>query len=260
MSPGTADANPLRIAVEDTGPGLSANEIASLFQPFHRLANVHSSDEEGTGLGLFISRDIIQTLGGQLLVDSQWGKGSCFFILLPLRVPEKVVLSELDFCSDFDESTEVSGMTSPDSEAPRLAGLRLLLAEDYTSLRHCLQEILEIHGATVFAAASGEEALSLMASSPIEMVLMDMSMPGIGGLEAARRIRRDHRPDHRHDHLPIIGMTGDVFLESENALLEAGINRVLIKPVDTEELLDTLSHFRPRPPSPGPTLSRTPPA
>jgi CheY-like chemotaxis protein len=55
-------------------------------------------------------------------------------------------------------------------------------------------------------------------------------------------------------------MTGDVFLESENALLEAGINRVLIKPVDTEELLDTLSHFRPRPPSPEPTLSRTPPA
>jgi CheY-like chemotaxis protein len=260
MSPGTADANPLRIAVEDTGPGLSANEIASLFQPFHRLANVHSSDEEGTGLGLFISRDIIQTLGGQLLVDSQWGRGSCFFILLPLRVPEKVVLSELDFSSDFDESTEVSGMTSPDSEAPRLAGLRLLLAEDYTSLRHCLQEILEIHGATVFAAASGEEALSLMASSPIEMVLMDMSMPGIGGLEAARRIRRDHRPDHRYDQLPIIGMTGDVFLESENALLEAGINRVLIKPVDTEELLDTLSHFRPRPPSPEPTLSRTPPA
>ena len=260
MSPGTADANPLRIAVEDTGPGLSANEIASLFQPFHRLANVHSSDEEGTGLGLFISRDIIQTLGGQLLVDSQWGRGSCFFILLPLRVPEKVVLSELDFCPDFDESTEVSGMTSPDSEAPRLAGLRLLLAEDYTSLRHCLQEILEIHGATVFAAASGEEALSLMASSPIEMVLMDMTMPGIGGLEAARRIRRDHRPDHRYDQLPIIGMTGDVFLESENALLEAGINRVLIKPVDTEELLDTLSHFRPRPPSPEPTLSRTPPA
>jgi signal transduction histidine kinase/ActR/RegA family two-component response regulator len=259
IPPGIADANPLRIAVEDTGPGLSANEIASLFRPFHRLDNDHTSDEEGTGLGLFISRDIVQNLGGQLMVDSQRGRGSCFFILLPLRLPAKVVSADSGLCSDFDEPTQVYGISSADSEAPRLKGLRLLLAEDYQGLRQCLQEILEIHGATVFAAASGEEALALMAIYPIDMVLMDMNMPGIGGLEAARRIRRDHRPDHRYDQLPIIAMTGDVFLESENALLQAGINRVLIKPVDTEDLLDTLSHFRPRTLSPGPTLPQTPP-
>jgi signal transduction histidine kinase/ActR/RegA family two-component response regulator len=259
VSPGTADANTLRIAVEDTGPGLDAKEIASLFRPFHRLDNVHTSDEEGTGLGLFISREIVQTLGGQLLVDSQRGLGSCFFILLPLRVPEKEVLAESGFYSDFDGPTPVGGMSSPDPKVPRLAGLRLLLAEDYPSLRHCLQEILEIHGATVFAACSGEEALALMAIHPIDMVLMDMTMPGIGGLETARRIRRQHRPDHRHNQIPIIGMTGDVFLESDKALLEVGINLLLIKPVDSEDLLDTLSHFRPRPPVPGPTLPWTPP-
>jgi len=247
VPPGTADANTLRIAVEDTGPGLDANECANLFLPFHRLDNVHTSAEEGTGLGLFISRDIVQSLGGQLLVDSQKGRGSCFFILLPLRLPEKQV------------APQVWGTFSPDPEAPSLAGLRLLLAEDYHSLRHCLQEILEIHGVTVFAAASGEEALALMAIHPIEMVLMDMTMPGMGGLETAKRIRQDHRPDHRYNQLPIIGMTGDVFLESERAFLEAGINFLLIKPVDTEELLDTLSHFRSRPPDPGPTLARTPP-
>ena len=244
---GTADANTLRIAVEDTGPGLGANDCVSIFLPFHRLDNVHTSDEEGTGLGLFISRDIVQSLGGQLLVDSQKGRGSCFFILLPLRLPEKQV------------APQVWGSFSPDPEAPSLAGLRLLLAEDYHSLRHCLQEILEIHGVTVFAAASGEEALALMAIHPIEMVLMDMTMPGMGGLETAKRIRQDHRPDHRYNQLPIIGMTGDVFLESERAFLEAGINFLLIKPVDTEELLDTLSHFRSRPPDRGPTLARTPP-
>jgi signal transduction histidine kinase/ActR/RegA family two-component response regulator len=244
---GTADANTLRIAVEDTGPGLGAKECVSIFLAFHRLDNVNTSDEEGTGLGLFISRDIVQSLGGQLLVDSQKGRGSCFFILLPLRLPEKQV------------SPQVWGTFSPDPEAPSLAGLRLLLAEDYHSLRHCLQEILEIHGVTVFAAASGEEALALMAIHPIEMVLMDMTMPGMGGLETAKRIRQDHRPDHRYNQLPIIGMTGDVFLESERAFLEAGINFLLIKPVDTEELLDTLSHFRSRPPDPGPTLARTPP-
>jgi two-component system sensor histidine kinase BarA len=133
------------------------------------------------------------------------------------------------------------------------------LAEDYHSLRHCLQEILESHGATVFAAASGEEALALMAIHPVEMVLMDMTMPGMGGLETAKRIRQDHRPDHRHNQLPIICMTGDVFLESDRAFLEAGINFLLIKPVDTEELLDTLSHFRHRPPDPRPILTRTPP-
>lgn len=260
MPPGTADANPLRIAVEDTGPGLSAKEIASLFRPFQRLANDHTRDQDGTGLGLFISREIVKTLGGQLLVDSQRGRGSCFFILLPLLLPEKMVLSESEFRSDCEDQTQISGMSSPDSESPRLAGLRLLLVEDYQSLRYCLQEILEIHGATVFAAASGEEAIELMAIHPIDLVLMDMTMPGIGGLETARRIRRDHRPDHRYDQLPIIGMTGDVFLESQNALLEAGINRILTKPVDTEDLLDTIRHFRPRPLPPGPTLPRTPPA
>jgi signal transduction histidine kinase/ActR/RegA family two-component response regulator len=259
VPPGAADAKTLRIAVEDTGPGLDANEIASLFRPFRRLDNVHNSEEEGTGLGLFISRDIVQTLGGQLLVDSQRGRGSCFFILLPLRVPENVVLAQSGFNSDFDVPTQVCAISSPDQQVPRLAGLRLLLAEDYPSLRHCLQEILEIHGATVFAAASGEEALALMAINPIEMVLMDMTMPGISGLETARRIRQDHRPDHRYNQLPIIGMTGDVFLESEKAFLEAGINFLLIKPVDTEELLDTLSHFRHRHLAPGPTLPRTPP-
>ena len=260
LAPGTADANPLRIAVEDTGPGLGANEIACLFRPFHRVDNVHTRDEEGTGLGLFISRDIVQALGGQLLVDSQKGRGSCFFILLPLQVPEKVVLAPSGFPSDFDEPTPIRDMAPPDSGAPRLAGLQILLAEDYPSLRHCLQEILETNGATVFAAASGEEALALMAIHPIELVLMDMTMPGIGGLEAARRIRREYLPDHRYGQLPIIGMTGDVFLESENALLKAGMNRVLIKPVDTEDLLDTLSHYRPRTPVPGPILSRTSPA
>jgi len=257
---GTADANPLRIAVEDTGPGLEADEIASLFRPFHRLANVHTRDEEGTGLGLFISRDIVQALGGQLLVDSQRGRGSCFFILLPLQVPENGVLAESGIRYDVDGPAQGRGMVPIDPGARRLAGLRILLAEDYPSLRHCLREILETHGATVFAAASGEEALALMAMHPIEMVLMDMTMPGIGGLEAARRIRRDHRPDHRYDLLPIIGMTGDVFLESENALLKAGMNRVLIKPVDTEDLLDTLSHYRPRTPAPSPPFPRIPPA
>ena len=259
VPPGTADANTLRIAVEDTGPGLGAKECVSIFLAFHRLDNVNTSDEEGTGLGLFISRDIVQSLGGQLLVDSQRGRGSCFFILLPLRLPEKQVSAESGFSSDFDVSPQVFGLSSPDPEAPRLAGLRLLLAEDYHSLRHCLQEILESYGATVFAAASGEEALALMAIHPIEMVLMDMTMPGIGGLETARRIRQDHRPDHRLNQLPIIGMTGDVFLESDRAFLEAGINFLLIKPVDTEELLDTLSHFRRLPPDPGPMLPRTSP-
>ena len=247
---GTADANTLRIAVEDTGPGLGAKECVSIFLAFHRLDNVNTSDEEGTGLGLFISRDIVQSLGGKLLVDSQKGRGSCFFILLPLRLPEKQVSAESGIYSDFDVSPQVSGLSFPDPEAPRLAGLRLLLAEDYHSLRHCLQEILESHGATVFAAASGEEALALMAIHPIEMVLMDMTMPGMGGLETSRRIRQDHRPDHRYNQLPIIGMTGDVFLESDRAFLEAGINFLLIKPVDTEELIDTLSHFRSRPPGP----------
>ena len=256
---GTADANTLRIAVEDTGPGLGAKECVSIFLAFHRLDNVNTSDEEGTGLGLFISRDIVQSLGGKLLVDSQKGRGSCFFILLPLRLPEKQVSAESGIYSDFDVSPQVSGLSFPDPEAPRLAGLRLLLAEDYHSLRHCLQEILESHGATVFAAASGEEALALMAIHPIEMVLMDMTMPGMGGLETAKRIRQDHRPDHRYNQLPIIGMTGDVFLESDRAFLEAGINFLLIKPVDTEELLDTLSHFRRRPPDPEPNLTRTPP-
>ena len=259
LPPGTADANPLRIAVEDTGPGLDANEIASLFRPFHRLANTHTRDAEGTGLGLFISRDIVQALGGQLLVDSQRGRGSCFFILLPLRLPEKVLPAESSFRSDVDESPRIRELSPSDQPASRLAGLRILLAEDYPSLRHCLQEILETHGAKVFAAASGEEALALMAIHPVEMVLMDMTMPGIGGLEAARRIRRDHRPGRRYDQLPIIGMTGDVFLETENALLKAGMNRVLIKPVDTEDLLDTLSHYRPRSPAPGSSFPQTPP-
>jgi two-component system autoinducer 2 sensor kinase/phosphatase LuxQ len=256
---GSAESHTLRIAVEDTGPGLEANECASLFLPFKRLDIVNTNDEGGTGLGLFISRDIVQSLGGQLLVDSQKGRGSCFFILLPLRLPEKQVSVESDFYSDFDMSTQVFGLSSPDPEVPRLAGLHLLLAEDYHSLRHCLQEILESHGATVFAASSGEEALALMAINPIDMVLMDMSMPGMGGLETARRIRQDHRPDHRYNQLPIIGMTGDVFLESDRAFLEAGINFLLIKPVDTDELLDTLSHFRRLPPDPGPMLPRNSP-
>jgi len=255
----TPDADNLRIAVEDTGPGLDANEIASLFLPFYRLNNVHNSGEEGTGLGLFISREIVQTLGGQLLVDSQRGRGSCFFILLPLRLPEKVLSAESSFRSEVDESPRIRELSPSDQPASRLAGLRILLAEDYPSLRHCLQEILETHGAKVFAAASGEEALALMSIHPVEMVLMDMTMPGIGGLEAARRIRRDHRPGRRYDQLPIIGMTGDIFLETENALLKAGMNRVLIKPVDTEDLLDTLSHYRPRSPAPGPSFPQTPP-
>ena len=255
LPPGTADANPLRIAVEDTGVGMTADEIAGLFRPYHRLVNAETRDEDGTGLGLYISRDIVQALGGQLLVDSQKGRGSCFSILLPLLQPESIASIQQDLSAD---QSYGSGSFSLDGKGPRLAGLRILVAEDYPSLRDCLRAILEDHGATVFAAASGEEALDLMDIHPVEMVLMDMTMPGIGGLEAARRIRRDHRPEHSYDQLPIIAMTGDVFLETDNSLLRAGVNRVLIKPVDTEDLLETLSHYRPRTP-PGSTLPRIEP-
>ncbi len=246
LPPGTADANPLRIAVEDTGVGMDDDDIASLFRPFQRLANDATRAEDGTGLGLYISRDIVQALGGQMLVDSQKGRGSCFSILLPLIRSEPTALPQPQAPGVLDDQPFGCESASLDLQAPRLAGLRILLAEDYPSLRDCLRATLETHGATVFAAGSGEEALDLMAVHPIDMVLMDMTMPGIGGLEATRRIRRDHRPEHRYDHLPIIGMTGDVFLQTENALLRAGMNRVLIKPVDTQDLLETLSHYRPR--------------
>jgi len=199
-----------RLIVTDTGIGMTAEVQEHMFEPFFT-----TKDEEGTGLGLSQVYGIVTQHGGHIDVESAPGRGSTFTILLPL----------VD--DDVDEE-EVEPRRSPPSE-PR--GETILVVEDAAPLLGAITKGLESIGYDVLTAKNGLEALDLLSSDGLSLVLTDVVMPRLGG-EALLRAIRAQSPD-----LQVIAMTGHTMKISESSLREAGFDDVLAKPFSIEDLV-----------------------
>ena len=178
---------------------------------------------QGTGLGLPISRSIVQLMGGQLDVESELGRGSEFYftVSLPLGTP----------ADDAGESTTAS------AEKKLLEGIRILLAEDNDLNAEIAIQLLELQGASVWRSENGKKAVERFAESKpkeIQAILMDIQMPEMNGLEATRAIRALARPDAAT--VPIVAMTANVFKEDVDAAMAAGMNGFAGKPLDVAYL------------------------
>ncbi|WP_308776355.1 response regulator [uncultured Bilophila sp.] len=214
----------LGFAVRDTGIGIPADKLPTLFQPFIQADMSVSRRYGGTGLGLAITRVLVQHMGGTIHVRSVTGKGSTFSFTLRFRRPA-AVLREAE-------------ANAPDNTPVPLDGLRVLLAEDNDINQIVATEILKMKGIAVDVACNGLEAVDMARSGAYDAILMDIQMPGLDGIEATRRIRA-FLPD-----IPIIAMTAHTMKGDAERCLEAGMQDHVAKPIDPEALFAALQRIR----------------
>ena len=217
-------AEHLRFAVQDTGIGLSPEFQSRVFEGFVQGDNAQTRLHGGTGLGLSICKRIAQLMGGDVGVESVPGQGATFWMTVRLERPAGGDVS-------------VAGVKDASTASLDLQGLRVLLVDDNASIRDILTQLLTLAGVEVDTAANGRDALVRMTSSAYALVLMDMQMPVMDGLEATRQIRQD--PKHRD--LPIVALTAGGFDEDRERCLAAGMNDYLSKPFEYKKLLAVLA-------------------
>ncbi len=210
--------------VQDTGVGIDASETAKLFQRFSQLDAGPARKFEGAGLGLEISLELARLLGGDITVASTPGQGSTFSLHIPLRPAEAVdaSFSALPFAAD--------------ARAP--SGLRVLVAEDHPINQKVLALLLEKMGHLPTLCENGQMALDQLAAGAFDLVLMDINMPVLDGLDAMRAIRSSPGPQRS---LPIIALTADVMNEAREQALEAGADDFVAKPVRPDDLQQAIN-------------------
>lgn len=225
----------IRFEVEDDGYGMTPEYLEIIFDAFTRAENSTTNKVQGTGLGMAITKSIVELMGGTIDVFSQVNKGSLFQVDLELRAVE---MQE-------GETEHASGEEPEDPDV--LKGLHFLAAEDNEINAEILEELLEMEGASCEIAANGQLAVERFRQSTpgeFDAILMDVQMPVMNGHEASRAIRVMEREDAKE--IPIIAMTANAFAEDEKAALAAGMNAHVPKPLDMELLKKTMTHIRKR--------------
>ena len=213
--------------VQDTGIGMTPDQTANLFQAFMQADNTISRRFGGTGLGLNISRNLAKLMGGDIVVESTPGQGSVFCFQITLRVPNPTKIAEYK-----QEHANEIAQTKPLSDIHDLHGKRVLLVEDNRVNQMLAGHILKKLGVIVEIANNGEESLQRLNNESYDIVLMDIQMPVMNGLEATRRIRQDPR----FASLPIVAMSAGVTMEEQSACNEVGMTDFVGKPINSAEL------------------------
>ncbi|WP_215777583.1 ATP-binding protein [Paludibacterium sp. B53371] len=214
--------------VRDTGIGIAAEQVESMFDAFQQANSSTTRQYGGTGLGLAITRRLIELMSGEIRVESQQGKGSLFEVRLPYLAAEL---------------PDTQGRQPPLAAAQRLAGLRILVAEDSRVNQMVLEEMLLAEGACIDLVANGQEAVERIRQAPprhYHLVLMDIQMPVMDGYEATRQLSTIAPA------LPIIGQTAHAMSEDRAKCLAVGMVDHVAKPIDLEQLVDCIMrHCRP---------------
>lgn len=210
----------------DTGIGMSEEYLQHIFEPFSRANDSRISKISGTGLGMGITKNLVQMMGGEIRVESRMGEGSCFTVVLGLKLQE-------------EKAEEVPELRIQDLDC---RGIHILLAEDNELNREIAASLLEVTGACVETAENGREALEMFrASEPgyYQIIFMDIQMPVMNGYEAVKAIRSLEREDA--SEVSVVAMTANAFAEDVIKSLQAGMNEHLAKPIQPGRMAEVLA-------------------
>jgi PAS domain S-box-containing protein len=214
----------LRIAIIDNGLGITPENIPKLFQPFIQVDSALNRQYEGTGLGLALVKRLVELHGGRVSLTSEFGKGSCFTIDLPCPHRER-------FSSASSPELETENRTESISLQTRRSS-SILLVEDNPASASTIVNYLEAKGYRLILAENGEKAIALAQSEKPDLILMDIQMPGMDGLEAIKQIRLNANLAQ----IPIIALTALAMPGDRDRCLEAGANEYVSKPVRLKQL------------------------
>ena len=219
------------IRVRDTGKGIAPENIRKIMKPFEQEEASTAHNYGGTGLGLAICDQIVQLMGGNIVVDSELGKGTDFNVFLSLPI------AEVD--QDLTNPVETEDVTLGDDFT--YEGCRILLAEDNEVNAEIAVDILESEGAKVTHACDGQEVVDIFVQNPeysFDVVLLDIHMPKLNGREAAQAIRKSGKGDA--ESVPLIALSADAFVEDIKLSKQAGMDDHVSKPIDFDALRKTM--------------------
>ncbi len=218
----------IRISVKDTGIGIPEESIDKLFTPFAQAESNTTRKYGGTGLGLAISNRLVEAMGSRISVKSVVGQGTTFFFDLDIIIQNEQGQDKLVPDEHFINK----------ERAQTARPLKILVTEDNEMNRKVLDGLLSQQGHTVYMASNGFEALDICRTHELDLILMDIQMDGIDGLETTRKLRMEQ--DSNIADIPVIALTGNVMLEDIERFFEAGMNGFLAKPIDSNKLSETL--------------------
>lgn len=222
--------------VKDTGVGISADKLDRLFEEFYMVDDVDTRASEGTGLGLTICKVLVKMMKGEIGVESKVGRGSDFWIKLPLAQVSAPAASVSDV-------TPISN----------ISGKQILVAEDNTTNRMVVTRILKKHGANIVEAVNGTDALSALDDQVFDLLLTDIFMPEMGGRELVRLLRKG---SSLNANVPVIALTAMGDMHEAEELMSYGVDQVVLKPFDTKDLVnavaDQCAKHRPKQQQPSP--------
>jgi len=224
---GTDGSAEVIYTVSDTGVGMSEEFMKTMFDPFTRMKDLRLDKTQGTGLGLAITKQMVDLMDGTIECSSRLGEGTTFTVNLTL--PEAELTDEEEISQDAEEA------------AAKLAGMKILVAEDNDLNWEIIHEMLSMHEMATERAENGAEALEMIeknAAGTYDAVFMDVHMPVMDGREATIAIRA--LSDEGKNDIPIIAMTADAFAQDVQACLDAGMNDHIAKPVDMKKVIAAL--------------------
>ena len=222
--------NKIEFSVEDTGIGIAKENQAKIFDVYTQEKNSTTKDFGGTGLGLNICTKLAQLLGGEILLESQLGKGSRFYFQIPL---EEVTKEQIDRFKSSKQTIKNISKTFNN---------HILLVEDNLTNQTFMKVILKKYKLTFDIASDGLEAIELYKNNKYDLILMDENMPNLNGSEATKQIREYEKEQNLH-HTPIIALTANAIKGDREKFLASGMDDYLTKPINKNRLTEVLSRF-----------------
>jgi CheY-like chemotaxis protein len=225
----------VHIAVRDSGVGIAAAHLPLLFERFAQADDSEIRKFGGTGLGLAIAKQLTELMGGRIWAESTPGEGSTFHVEIPMTLAEQVT----------PVMHQAPAALTAYAEEAQVRGVRVLAVDDNAVNLLVLDQLLTAFGHTVAKAASGPEALGMLAAQPFDIVLLDIQMPGMTGVEALHRLRETPGPNQQ---VPVVALTADVTSGGRQHFQDLGFTEHETKPIQVQSLVEAMSRALAAPP------------